>query len=169
MSSPIRQWLEKLGLAQYGDRFEADDIDLDVLPSLSEQDFEKLGVSMGHRKKLLKAIAELNGAPSSSVASATMAGARGSPSLRTTNNLSPRAYTPKHLADKILQSKSALEGERKQVTVLFADALCEWRAELAAVLADEVTRAQLLRQAQQGYQEIGAPAHAARLEKDLGS
>ena len=33
----------------------------------------------------------------------------------------PRAYTPKHLADKILQSKSALEGERKQVTVLFAD------------------------------------------------
>ena len=33
----------------------------------------------------------------------------------------PAAYTPKHLADKILQSKSALEGERKQVTVLFAD------------------------------------------------
>ena len=34
---------------------------------------------------------------------------------------SPLSYTPKHLADKILQSKSALEGERKQVTVLFAD------------------------------------------------
>ncbi len=33
----------------------------------------------------------------------------------------PRSYTPKHLADKILQSKSALEGERKQVTVMFAD------------------------------------------------
>ncbi|TFG94774.1 MAG: guanylate cyclase, partial [Myxococcales bacterium] len=33
----------------------------------------------------------------------------------------PRAYTPKHLAAKILRSKSALEGERKQVTVLFAD------------------------------------------------
>ncbi len=33
----------------------------------------------------------------------------------------PRAYTPKHLADKILTSRSALEGERKQVTVLFAD------------------------------------------------
>ncbi len=31
-----------------------------------------------------------------------------------------RPYTPKHLADKILQSKSAIEGERKQVTVLFA-------------------------------------------------
>ena len=34
---------------------------------------------------------------------------------------SPQAYTPKHLAEKILNSKSALEGERKQVTVLFAD------------------------------------------------
>ena len=32
-----------------------------------------------------------------------------------------RAYTPKHLADQILRSRSALEGERKQVTVLFAD------------------------------------------------
>ncbi len=34
---------------------------------------------------------------------------------------SPDAYTPKHLADKILTSRGSLEGERKQVTVLFAD------------------------------------------------
>ena len=34
---------------------------------------------------------------------------------------SPQSYTPKHLADRILTSKAALEGERKQVTVLFAD------------------------------------------------
>jgi hypothetical protein len=33
----------------------------------------------------------------------------------------PRAYTPQHLADRILHSKAALEGESKQVTVLFAD------------------------------------------------
>ena len=33
----------------------------------------------------------------------------------------PEAYTPRHLAEKILTSKAALEGERKQVTVLFAD------------------------------------------------
>jgi predicted nucleic acid-binding Zn ribbon protein len=33
----------------------------------------------------------------------------------------PQSYTPKHLAEKILTSKAALEGERKQVTVLFAD------------------------------------------------
>src|SRR5262249_14819727 len=35
--------------------------------------------------------------------------------------VSPQAYTPKHLAERILTSKAALEGERKQVTVLFAD------------------------------------------------
>ena len=34
---------------------------------------------------------------------------------------SPGSYTPKHLAERILTSKSALEGERKQVTALFAD------------------------------------------------
>jgi class 3 adenylate cyclase/tetratricopeptide (TPR) repeat protein len=38
-----------------------------------------------------------------------------------TRYTSPETYTPKHLAEKILTSKSALEGERKQVTVLFAD------------------------------------------------
>ena len=38
-----------------------------------------------------------------------------------TRFISPGVYTPKHLAEKILTSKSALEGERKQVTVLFAD------------------------------------------------
>src|SRR5262249_43972183 len=34
---------------------------------------------------------------------------------------SPDSYTPRHLAEKILTSKAALEGERKQVTVIFAD------------------------------------------------
>ncbi len=33
----------------------------------------------------------------------------------------PAAYTPQHLAERILTSRAALEGERKQVTVLFAD------------------------------------------------
>ena len=33
----------------------------------------------------------------------------------------PRSYTPRHLAEKILNNRAALEGERKQVTVLFAD------------------------------------------------
>jgi len=43
------------------------------------------------------------------------------PASITAQERPPLAYTPKHLADKILNSRSALEGERKQVTVLFAD------------------------------------------------
>jgi class 3 adenylate cyclase len=45
----------------------------------------------------------------------------GAPSAVEARFASPGAYTPKHLAEKILTSKAALEGERKQVTVLFAD------------------------------------------------
>ena len=44
-----------------------------------------------------------------------------SPQQVATKFSSPEVYTPKHLAEKILTSKSALEGERKQLTVLFAD------------------------------------------------
>ena len=47
----------------------------------------------------------------------------------------PRAYTPRHLAEKILRARSALEGERKQVTVLFADVVDSMR--LADVLGAE--------------------------------
>jgi len=47
--------------------------------------------------------------------------AASSPATRPSHLASPESYTPKHLAEKILTSKAALEGERKQVTVLFAD------------------------------------------------
>src|SRR5262249_23622667 len=47
----------------------------------------------------------------------------------------PRSYTPKHLPEKILTSRSALEGERKQVTVLFADVRSSM--ELAAAVDPE--------------------------------
>src|SRR5262245_12428338 len=45
----------------------------------------------------------------------------GAPSPLADSFASPEIYTPKHLAEKILTSRVALEGERKQVTVLFAD------------------------------------------------
>ena len=49
-------------------------------------------------------------------------GARlGAPQSSQPRFTTPNAYTPKHLAEKILTSRSALEGERKLVTVLFAD------------------------------------------------
>src|SRR5215472_6243304 len=58
----ITDWLRKLGLGQYADRFAENDIDFAVLADLTDQDLEKIGVaSLGHRRKLLRAIAELKG------------------------------------------------------------------------------------------------------------
>ncbi len=54
----LQQWLEKIGLSQYADLLAKNDVDWETLPELSEQDLEKLGVSLGHRKKLIRAISE---------------------------------------------------------------------------------------------------------------
>jgi len=55
----IADWLEKLGLGHYALRFAENGIDLGVLPELTDQDFDRLGVLLGHRRKMLRAIAEL--------------------------------------------------------------------------------------------------------------
>src|SRR5882762_1728983 len=55
----IADWLEKLGLGQYALRFAENGIDLSVLPELTDQDYDRLGVLLGHRRKMLRAIAEL--------------------------------------------------------------------------------------------------------------
>jgi SAM (Sterile alpha motif) domain-containing protein len=52
----LRDWLRSNRLEQYADAFEANDIDLDVLPALSERDLEELGLSLGNRRRLMKAI-----------------------------------------------------------------------------------------------------------------
>jgi class 3 adenylate cyclase/predicted ATPase/ABC-type transport system involved in cytochrome c biogenesis ATPase subunit len=52
-------WLRSLGLGQYEAVFRASDIDADILPELTDVDLEKLGVSLGHRKRLLRAISGL--------------------------------------------------------------------------------------------------------------
>jgi class 3 adenylate cyclase len=58
-------WLRSLGLGQYEALFRSSDIDADILPELTEVDLEKLGVSLGHRKRLLRAIALLSAAGTS--------------------------------------------------------------------------------------------------------
>src|SRR5437868_1168172 len=56
--SDLRDWLRGSKFEQYADAFEANDIDLDILQELTEGDLEKLGVSLGNRRRLMKAIAE---------------------------------------------------------------------------------------------------------------
>ena len=59
----IADWLQKLGLGQYADRFAENDIDFALLADLTDQDLEKIGVaSLGHRRRVRRAIAELKGA-----------------------------------------------------------------------------------------------------------
>jgi class 3 adenylate cyclase/tetratricopeptide (TPR) repeat protein len=100
----VGAWLGGLGLGQYARAFAENDIDVAALRVLTDADLRALGVrSFGHRRKLLAAIAEIP-------ATAEPATAR-----------PPESYTPRHLAERILASRAALEGERKQVTVLFAD------------------------------------------------
>jgi hypothetical protein len=57
----VSDWLEKLGLGQYAQRFAENDISFSVLPDLTDQHLKEIGVSLGHRLQLLRAIAELEG------------------------------------------------------------------------------------------------------------
>jgi SAM (Sterile alpha motif) domain-containing protein len=74
----VADWLEKLGLGQYAHRFAENDIDFAVLAKLNDADLKELGVtSLGHRKRLLEAIAEKAAAAPSPTPSLPPAGARG--------------------------------------------------------------------------------------------
>ena len=55
----VGDWLRSLGLGQYEAVFRESEIDVEVLPELTEADLEKLGAPLGHRKRLLKAISNL--------------------------------------------------------------------------------------------------------------
>ena len=60
MSMDIADWLRRLGLEQYAPAFTANDIDAEILPDLTAEDLTGLGVtSIGHRRKLLAAVAAL--------------------------------------------------------------------------------------------------------------
>ena len=68
----IATWLDGLGLAQYATVFAENAIDLDILPDVTEADLEKLGVALGHRKRILRAITALTSGNSAQTASAPL-------------------------------------------------------------------------------------------------
>src|SRR5689334_5406683 len=56
----ISEWLEKLDMSEYAQHFAENDIDFATLGDLTDQDLEKIGIkSLGHRRKIMRAIAEL--------------------------------------------------------------------------------------------------------------
>ena len=94
MSVDFADWLRALGLEQYAPAFAANDIDGEVLPELTAEDLTGLGVnSIGHRRKLLAAIAAL------------------------------RSRAPEPVNDTAPTPTTAVggEAERRQLTVMFCD------------------------------------------------
>jgi hypothetical protein len=67
----IADWLKKLGLSEYAQRFADNAIDFSVLRDLTEKDLRALGVLLGHRRRILRAIAELDAVASASIETAT--------------------------------------------------------------------------------------------------
>jgi class 3 adenylate cyclase/predicted ATPase len=88
---PIADWLKNLGMSVYAQRFAENDIDIAVLPELTDQHLKDLGVSLGHRLQILRAIRELSGdAPAT-------------------------AQRP------VVTESKPQEAERRQLTVMFCD------------------------------------------------
>jgi class 3 adenylate cyclase/tetratricopeptide (TPR) repeat protein len=71
----VADWLKKLGMSEYAERFAENDIEIDILSELTDHDLERLGVSLGHRRRILRAIRELGG--TAQAASQTAAAAPG--------------------------------------------------------------------------------------------
>src|SRR4029077_18577526 len=87
----IADWLEKLGMSEYAQRFAENRIDFSVLPELTDQHLKDLGIALGDRLKMLRAIRELSGAVP----------------------VSPKSA--------ITESEAQDSAERRQVTVMFSD------------------------------------------------
>ena len=77
----VAQWLNAIDLGQYEALFREHEIDAGVLPDLVEADLEKIGVPLGHRKRLMRAIAALS-AGETPPSAAKPASAQPSPSAR---------------------------------------------------------------------------------------
>jgi class 3 adenylate cyclase len=93
----LRDWLREHKLEQYAETFEANDIDLDILSELTDSDLERLGVSLGNRRRLLRTI-------SGDARSVAQPGPQAAP-----------APTPRSNRD------GTGDAERRQVTVMFCD------------------------------------------------
>ena len=91
----LYDWLEHLGLQQHAGVLTDNDIDLDILRALTDGDLERLGLSLGHRRKLLKALADAPDVPG--------------------NESAVRDAQAPRLASGVQ------DAERRQVTVLFCD------------------------------------------------
>ena len=103
-SLSLSEWLNEIGLAQYAELLEKNAVDLEVLPELSEQDLADLGIPLGHRKRLLKALKD-----ATSSEGRVALGQPLPPAIPAADTSSPNV------------DATAPAGERRQLTVMFCD------------------------------------------------
>jgi predicted ATPase/class 3 adenylate cyclase len=102
----IDGWLREIGFAQYAEMFRTNDIDIELLGRLTNDDLKDIGVvSLGHRKKLLEAIADLGSAPAAAAAPPPVMPA-------------PISAT---VAPPPISAPVEAAGERRHLTVMFCD------------------------------------------------
>jgi class 3 adenylate cyclase len=101
----IADWLKTLGMSEYAERFAENRIDFSILRDLTDQDLKDLGVVLGDRRKMLRAVAELGSAPAAPLASAQP------------------PVTPAPLAAAPARPSVPVESaaERRHLTVMFCD------------------------------------------------
>ena len=94
----VAQWLNAIDLGQYEALFREHEIDAGVLPDLVEADLEKIGVPLGHRKRLLRAIVGLSA-----------------------GEMPPPAAKPPSILSSSPQPTLGADAERRPITVMFCD------------------------------------------------
>lgn len=110
--SDLRDWLRGNNLEQYADAFEANDIDLDILTDLDDNDLAQLGVSLGNRRRLLKAIATRH-ADAAPISSSDKTSSLDKSSSAHSLSSGEKSSVP--------EEAGSGDAERRQVTVMFAD------------------------------------------------
>ena len=100
MSQKVSLWLEDLGLGKYSEVFEENEIGWDLLPELDQTTLKDIGVEIaGHRLRILKAVSTIDSNPQTEIVKAK-------PAIKVPDDATAWSRTP---------------GERKPVTMLFAD------------------------------------------------
>ena len=159
----IADWLEKLGMSEYAQRFAENRIDFSVLRELTDQDLKELGVVLGDRRKMLRAIADIDGIEKNAPA----APARATAAPRRTPVASEPIPTA---APPPISAAAEVSGERRYLTVMFCDLVGstsisaqldaeEWRDFVSAYL-DAASRRRD-RDGRPRRQEVGRRANGA--------
>jgi len=105
LARDVDEFLQQLGLAKYAALFAEHEVDLEILPELTEQDLKDLDIPLGPRKKLIKAIAILSS---------------GGEEIESQERTAAKSPAP-HIEDIAASRLAHEEAERRQLTVMFCD------------------------------------------------